>query len=91
VVTLMRHKILASTVALIITTMVIAAGPALGQNHGAGCDGHEGDHGRGCLPMIDDECEDGGWPPVDIFKSLFGNQDWCVYFTEQVSTDRDSY
>ena len=41
--------------------------------------------------MIDDECEDSGWPPVDIFKSLFGNQDWCVYFTEQVSIDRDSY
>lgn len=88
----MRYRILVSTVALImIATMVIAAGPALGQNHGAGCDGHEGDHGRGCLPVIDDECENGGWPPFDIFKSLFGNQDWCVYFTEQGSTHHDSY
>ena len=88
----MRHRILVSTVALImIATMVIAAGPALGQNHGAGCDGHEGDHGRGCFPLIDDECEDGGWQPFDILKSLFGNQGWCVYFTEQGSTHHDSY
>jgi hypothetical protein len=88
----MRYIILVSTVALIMmTTMVIAARPALGQNHGAGCDGHEGDHGRGCLPMIDDECEDVGWPPLDVFKGLFGNQDWCVYFIEQGSTPPDSY
>ena len=75
----MRRRLLVSMVALIMTAMMSsAAGPAWGQNYGGGCDGHEGDHGRGCLPVPDDECEDGGWRPFDIFESLFGNQDRCV-------------
>lgn len=87
----MRRRLLVSTLALIMTAMMsIAAGPAWGQNYGGGCDGHEGDHGRGCLPVPDDECEDGGWRPFDIFENLFGNQDWCVYFTEQGNTHYDS-
>jgi hypothetical protein len=75
----MRHRLLVSTVALIMTAMIgIAAGPAWGQNHGGGCDGYEGDHGRHCFPVTNDECEDGGWLPFDVFKNLFENQSWCV-------------
>jgi hypothetical protein len=75
----MRRKLLVSTVALIMTaTMSIAGGPAWGQNHGGGCDGYEGDHGRGCLPVTNDECEDGKWQPFDVFENLFENQGWCV-------------
>jgi hypothetical protein len=88
----MRRRLLVSTVALIITAiMSIAGGPAGAQSHGGGCDGHEGDHGRGCIPVADDECEDGGWQSLDIFENLFGNQDWCVYFIEQGSTQYDGY
>jgi hypothetical protein len=88
----MRRGILVSVVALTMTAIVsIMSGPAWGQDHGVGCDGYEGDHGRGCLPVIDDECEDGGWQPFDIFRNLFGNQDWCVYSTEQGGTHYDSY
>ena len=72
-------------------TISIAAGSAWAQNHGGGCDGQEGEHGMGCLPVINDECEDGEWQPFDIFENLFDNQDWCVYFTEQGSTHYDSY
>ncbi len=88
----MRRRILVSVVALTMTAILsIISGSAWGQDHGVGCDGYEGDHGRGCLPVIDDVCEDSRWQPFDIFKNLFGNQDWCVYFTEQGSTHYDSY
>ena len=88
----MRRRVLVSTVALLMTaTMIIAAGPAWGQNHRGGCDGHEGDHGMGCIPVADNECEDDGWQPFNIFENLFGNQDMCGYFTEQGSVHYDSY
>ena len=75
----MRCKLLMLTVVLImIATMSTAAGPPWVQIHGVGCNGYEGDHGRGCLPVINDECEDGGWQPLDIFENLFENQDWCA-------------
>jgi hypothetical protein len=75
----MRRSLLMLTAALIMTaTMGIAAGPAWGQNQGGGCDGYEGDHGTSCLPVINDECEDVGWQPFDVFDNLFENQDWCI-------------
>ena len=87
----MRHRLLVLTVALIAAaTISIAAGPAGAQNHGGGCAGHEGDHGMGCILVVDDECEDDTWQPFDMFENLFGNQDWCVYATEQVGTHYDS-
>ncbi len=87
----MRRRLLVSTVALIMTaTMSIAAEPAWGQDHRGGCNSHEGDHGRGCLPVLDNECDDGGWRPFHIFENLFGNQDWCVYHTEQGNLRYDS-
>ena len=75
----MRHRLLVATVALIMTAMMgTTAEPASWvQNHG-GCDGYEGDHGRDCLPVTNEECEDGEWLPFDVFKNLFENQDWCV-------------
>ena len=45
----------------------------------------------GCIPVTDDECEDDGWRPFDIFENLFGDEDWCVYFSEQGSTQYESY
>ena len=88
----MRRRVLVSTVALLMTaTMILAAGPAWGQNHGGGCDGHEGDHGMGCIPVADNECEDDAWQPFDIFENLFGYHDLCVYFTEQGSVHYVSY
>jgi hypothetical protein len=90
-VALMGRRLLVLTVVLIITaTMSLAAGPAWAQKHG-GCDGPEGDHGMGCIPVADDECEDDGWRPFDIFENLFGDEDWCVYFSEQGSTQYESY
>ncbi len=75
----MRYRLLVAMVALIMTaTMGIAAGPAWGQNlGGGGCADYEGDHGRGCLPTTNDECEDGGWLPFDVFENLFENWGWC--------------
>ena len=89
---LMRHRILVSAVALLMSaTMSIAAGPAWGQSYAGGCGGYEGDHGRGCLPVTNDECEDGRWRPFDIFENLFNNQDLCVNFTEQRNTHYGSH
>lgn len=75
---LMRRRRSVSTVAMIMTAMMGTAAvvPARGQHHG-GCDGHEGDHGRGCLATTD-ECEDGGWQPFEVLKNIFENQGRCV-------------
>lgn len=75
----MRRRILVSVVALTMTAILsIMSGPAWGQDHGVGCDGYEGDHGRGCLPAINNECEDGGWQLFDVLKNLFENQGRCL-------------
>lgn len=76
----MRRRLLVSTAALIMTVMVDAAAvaPAWGQHNGEGCDGYEGDHGRGCLPANNGECEDDGWQLFDVFKNLFENQGGCL-------------
>jgi hypothetical protein len=77
-VALIRRRLLVSTVTLAMTALMgLAAGPAWGQHYG-GCDGYEGDHGRGCLPTTNDECEDGGWQTFDVFENLFENQGRCV-------------
>jgi hypothetical protein len=66
-----------STAALTITAMMgVAAVPAW-EDHGR-CDGHEGDHGRSCLPTSMDECEDGGRQPFDLFKNLFEDRSRCA-------------
>ena len=77
----MRHKLLVLTVALIMVSLVTAAGPAWGQNQ-AGCDGsNQGDHGRGCLPTTkekEEECKEGAWEAFDVFEYLFENVGVCI-------------
>ncbi len=77
---LMRRRLLVSTVALSMTAITgIASGPvAWGQHHEGGCDGYEGDHGRGCLPAANDECEDGGSQPFDLFENLLESRGRCI-------------
>jgi hypothetical protein len=79
-VALMKRRLLVSAAALIMTVMVdiSAVAPAWGQHDEGGCDGYEGDHGRGCLPAINNECEDGGWQLFDVLKNLFENQGRCL-------------
>jgi hypothetical protein len=67
----MRRSLFVLTVALILVSMMgIAAGPSWGQQN-RGCDDHEGDHGRGCLPTTQDECQDSGWLLFNMFKNEF--------------------
>ena len=76
---LMSRRLLVSTGALIIALMMgITAGPAWGQHHGGDCTDYEGDHGSGCLPTAQDECQEGGWQPFDVLKNLFNNQPLCI-------------
>ncbi len=73
----MRHRLLVLSVALIIASMMsIANGLAWGQYHG-GCEGNEGDHGRGCLPTTKEECKYGGWQTFNVFEYLFENVGVC--------------
>jgi hypothetical protein len=73
----MRNRLLVLAVALIIASMMgIANGLAWGQYHG-GCEGNEGDHGRGCLPTTKEECKYGGWQTLNVFEYLFEKQGVC--------------
>jgi hypothetical protein len=73
----MRHRLLVLSVALIMASMMgIATGPAWGQNQ-TGCDGHEGDHGRGCLITTKEKCKQDAWEVFNIFGYLFENVGVC--------------
>ena len=75
----MRNRLLVLSVALIIASMMgIANGLAWGQYHG-GCEGNEGDHGRGCLPTTkeEEECKEGAWEAFEVFEYLFEKVEVC--------------